>query len=218
MVLMLASQSMEFFRSGDLIEVIGPFVVLAVIIFFALLWYARQGRNSALEILVMQAEFGPPESFRGTLTVQEHKPGHYLRLSKSTSASRRLQFWNRWVIGTGRQAVFDEVTIDGSRGSVELKRKNKDTTALFSEFSAIRMREVAGGRDLSALWHIELIPQEGKPLPFVTSERGDRRAMFEQTAPVAKAVSAIMAIPVHVFVAGNIWTPGWPPKNHVASS
>jgi hypothetical protein len=214
---MLATQA-KFFRSGNFTEVIGLFVVLAVVIFFALLWYAREGRNSVLENLVVQREFEPPEGFRGTLTVQEHKPGRYLRLSKNTSASRRLQFWYRWVIGTGRQAIFDEVTIDGSRGSVELKRKNRDMTALFSGFSALRMREVAGGRDLSAFWHIELIPREGKPLPFVTSERGDRRTMFEQTASVAKAVSTIMAIPVLVFVAGNIWTPGWPPKNPAASS
>jgi hypothetical protein len=197
--------------------VVGPFILLAVIIFTAIWWYVREGRNSALENLVMLTDSGTVESFRGTLAVQEHKPGRFLRLGQSTTASRRLQFWYRWVVGKGRQAVFDNVTFDGDRGLVELKNNSKDITALFSEFSTVRMREVAGGHGY-ALWHVELIPHKGKPIPFVTSAMGGRRAMFEQTAPVAKAVSAITTIPVQVFVAGNIWTPGWPPKNRVVSS
>ena len=80
------------------------------------------------------------------------------------------------------------------------------------------MREVAGRRGGGSLWHVELVPQKGRPpIPFVTSRGGERRAMFENAAPVAKAVSAIMDIPVQVFVAGNVWTPGWPPKTLIDS-
>ncbi len=217
MAFMLASQSIEFFRSGELTEVIGPFVVLAVIIFIALLWYAREGRNGALENILVQSEFGPLVAFRGSLVVEECKPGTSLRLCKSTAAARLLQFRYRWL-GVGKQAIFDEVKFDGSRCLVEMKKGNKQTTAGFSEFSAIRMREISGGRGGGALWHIQLVPHGGKAIPFVTSEIADRKTAFEQTASVAKAVSAIMGLPVQVFVAGNIWTPGWPPKNPVPSS
>jgi hypothetical protein len=58
-----------------------------------------------------------------------------------------------------------------------------------------------------------MISQKGKTFPFVTSARGDREAGFENTASIAKAASAITALPIQVFVAGNVWTPGWPPKN-----
>jgi hypothetical protein len=122
-----------------------------------------------------------------------------------------LQFKYRWL-GTGRQAIFDEVTFDRARGVVEFKSKSKLTTIAFSEFSAIRMREMAG-KPLVSLWHVELMPLKGKAIPFVTSGSTERKASFDQTAPVAKAVSAIVAVPVQVFVAGNVWTPGWPPKN-----
>jgi hypothetical protein len=129
-----------------------------------------------------------------------------------------LRFFYRWVAGFGRQAIFDEVIFDGDKVLVELKLKNKQTIASFSEFMAIGMREVAGGRGGGSVWHIELISHNGKATPFVTSVWGDRRAVFENTAPVAKAASEIMAIPVQVRVAGNIWTPGWPPKNPVPTS
>jgi hypothetical protein len=123
-----------------------------------------------------------------------------------------MQFWYRWVFGNGPQAILDEVRFDGPSGLVLLKKKNSRTTRRFPEFSAIQMREVACGRS-GSLWHIELIPQKGKAIPFVTSEIGDRREQFERTAAVAKVVAAIMTIPVYVFVAGNVWTPGWPPKS-----
>lgn len=210
---MQASESIAFIWFPIPDGVVGPIILLAAIIFIAVLWYVRERRNDTLENLVMQTEFGPPESFRGTLAVEEYQSGRFLRLSASTASSRRLQFWYRWVVGMGRQPVFDEVIIDGPRGSVDLRRKNEHKTASFSEFSAIQMREVARGRDGGTLWHIELVPSNGRPLPFVTSERGDRKAMFDQTASLAKAFSGIMTVPVHVVVAGNIWTPGWPPKN-----
>ena len=193
-------------------DVIFPFAGLALIIFFALLWYIREGRNPALECQLRQNEFGSPHDFDGTLAVEEHRPGSYIRFCKSTKAARNMQFTYRWLIGIGPQAAYDEVSFDRSQRVVELKRKNCKAFG-FADFQAIRMREVAGGRGGGSLWHVELVPQKGtSPIPFVTSRRGDRRAMFENAVPVAKAVSAIMDIPVQVFVAGNVWTPGWPPK------
>jgi hypothetical protein len=195
-------------------DVVGPFVILVVLIVIVFLVYVRGGRNAALENLIAMTEFRSPKIFCGTLAVENYKPGKSLRLCTSTAASNRLQFWYRWVIGNGPQAIFDEVIFDGSLGSVELKKKNTQTTALFSEYSAIRMRETAPGRDGCTAWHIELVPLRGRVFPFATSERGDRKTTFEQAASVAKAVSAIMAIPVQVSVAGNIWTPGWPPRTY----
>jgi hypothetical protein len=149
--------------------------------------------------------------FRGTLVIEEYRPGSFLRLSKRTAEAQRLQLWYRWF-GIGRQAIFDEVVLDHSRRVVELKRKDKCTTAAFSDFSAIRMREVGGGRG-GSLWHIELVPDTGAPRPFISSEQGDRRATFKDAASLAKAASVIMGLPVYVVVAGNVWTPGWPPKS-----
>jgi hypothetical protein len=203
--------------SDSAVAVVG-LVVAAVIAILAVLWYVREGRNSALEHILARSEFGSPGAFRGTLSVAEHQAGTYLRLSKGTPATRRLQFYYRWVAGKGRQAVFDEVTFDGFRHLVDLRRKDKYTEAGFTAFIAIRMREVAIGRGGGSLWHIELLPREGRAVPFVTSVTGDRRAAFEHTAALAKAVSAIMAVPVQVCVAGNVWTPGWPPKNPMAPS
>jgi hypothetical protein len=215
---MLASASiMDFFGSVGSTEVIGPFVVLALIILFALLWYAREGRSSALESILVESEFGSPAAFLGSLVVEESQPGSSLRLRKSTTAARWLQFQYRWLMGVGKQATFDEVAFDRSRCLVTMKKGSKQTTAGFSEFSAIRMREISGGRGAGSLWHVELLPHGGKAIPFVTSGIDDRKTAFEQTASIAKAVSAIMNLPVRVFVAGNIWTSGWPSKNPAAS-
>jgi hypothetical protein len=133
-------------------------------------------------------------------------------MNTGSPAARRTQFLYRWLIGNGPQAIFDEISFDGLRGLALLKKKGSLATVRFSELSAIQMREVGAGRG-GSLWHIELIPQKGKAIPFVTSEIGDRREEFERTAAVAKAVSAIVTVPVYVFVAGNVWTPGWPPKS-----
>ena len=203
--------------TSKLVEVALPFVIIVLIIVFAVEWYLREGRNEVLENLLAHSELGPPTTFRGSLEVEEHQPGFFLRLSKSTRAARVLQFQYRWLVGMGRQAIFDEVTFDGPRRVVQFKRKNKVTEAAFSDFSTIRMREIAG-KSLVSLWHVELISLKSKATPFVTSGTGDRKTTFEDTAPLAKAVSTIMAVPVQVFVAGNVWTPGWPPKNPIASS
>jgi len=215
---MLASELLQSFWSSNWVEVATPFAVLLLIIFFAVLWYARESRNSVLERVLKQGAFVSPAGFRGSLVVEQTHPGSYLRLCTSTPAARRLHFLYRWIAGWGRQAIFDEVVFDAGRGLVELKIRNRQRTARFSEFMAIRMREVAGGRSGGSVWHIDLISHKGAATPFVTSEWGDRKTMFESTAPVAKAAAEIMAVPVQVRVAGNVWTPGWPPKNPMATS
>lgn len=214
---MLSLGSFHLLQSNHWFDVYGPFFVLAAVIILTIWWYLREGRNDALENVLAQSEFSSPVVFCGTLAVAEHQPGTYLRLSKSTAATSRLQLFYRWVIGKGRQAVFDEVAFDGFRHLVNMKRKHNYTETEFTEFTAIRMREVAMGRGGGSLWHIELLPRKGRSVPVVTSVIDDRRAAFESTAAVAKAVSAIMAVPVQVCVAGNVWTPGWPPKTSTVS-
>jgi hypothetical protein len=103
------------------------------------------------------------------------------------------------------------------RNLIELRKNNKCITINFSELAAVRAREVAG-KGVVSVWQLELIPREGKPIPFAASKSGDRKIMFEQAAALAKAASGILGVPVHVFVAGNVWTPGWPPKNVDAPS
>jgi hypothetical protein len=204
------------FLFSNLSDALFPSVLIAVIIFVTVLCYVREGRNAALEQQLKRIEFGSPLDFHGTLAVEEHRPGSYLRFCKSTDEARNLRFKYRWLVGVGPQAVFDEVTFDRSQGVAELQRKNS-LPCNFSDFKAIRMREVAGGRGSGSYWHVELIPHKGKPAPFLTSQREDRRETFENTTPVAKAVSAIMDVPVQVFVAGNVWTLGWPPKAQIDS-
>ncbi len=209
---MLFSMTMALVQSSEYADAIAGLVVAAFLAVLLIVVYLRNGRNSALEHILAHSEFGSPVAFMGTLAVEEYKPGTALRLCKSTKAARILQFKYRWL-GMGRQAIFDEVAFDRAAGAVQLKRKGKNRTAGFSEFSAIRMREIAGHRGAGSVWHVELVPRKGRATPFVTSVRGDRRAAFEHTAPVAKAASAIMQVPVQVYVAGNVWTLGWPPKS-----
>ena len=214
---MLAELVLDFQAAGWM-ELYGPFLVLAVIIALTILVIVRGGRNYALERSVEQSEFGSPTAFRGTLVVEESQPGAYLRLRKSTKEARRLQFWYVWIIGSGRQARFDQLIFDGARRSVEMAARNKLTNVPFSEFSAVRMRERAVRRGGGSLWHLELLRKDGRVTSFVSSAMGDRQGMFEQTASVAKVVSKLMGIPVQVFVAGNTWTPGWPPRNRATST
>jgi hypothetical protein len=168
-----------------------------------------------LEEIVEHGKISPIDSFRGTLAVEEDRPNFLLRLRKN-SEEQRLQLLYCWVIGVGRQAGFDEVTFDGSLRSVELTKKNKHRNVPFSEFSAVRMREIAG--KYVSVWHLELVSLQGPRLLFLSSEREDRQKGFERTAPVAKAVSAILSLPVHVVVDGKVWTHGWPPKDHIVIS
>jgi hypothetical protein len=205
----------EFLRTMFSADVILPFAVLALLIFIAVSWYVREGRNPILEDMVQRDEFGSPRAFSGTLSVEREDPGHFLRLSKSTQSNRWLQFRYRWL-GTGKQANFDEVDFDGFRGIVAGKRGNDRMETRFSEFSAIRMREFAN--ETGSGWYIELIPQRGIVFPFVASEVAERQTSFKETAALAKAVSKIMLLPVQVHVAGNVWTPGWPPKSPAVSS
>jgi hypothetical protein len=73
------------------------------------------------------------------------------------------------------------------------------------------MREIFQGES-GSLWHMELLAVEGKNLLFATSARGNRQTVFENSAGLAKTISAITSLPVQVVMAGNVWTPGWPPK------
>lgn len=199
----------------NVVDVVGPFALIAVILGFLVAIYLRQGRNHVLEEIVEHGKISPIDSFRGTLAVEENRPNLFLCLRKN-SEEQHLQFLYRWVIGVGHQASFDEVTFDGSRQSIELRRKSKYSNVPFSQFSAVRMRETAG-RYVS-VWHVELVPVKGSHLLLLSSEREERQTGFEQTASVAKAISAIMSLPVQVFVDGKVWTHGWPPKNHIAVS
>lgn len=199
----------------NVVDVVGPFALIAGLLACLVAVYMRQGRNQVLEEIVQHGKIAPIESFRGTLAVEEDHPNFLLRLRKN-SEGRRLQFLYRWVIGVGPQAVFDEVTFDGSRRSVEFNRKNKHRHEPFSEFSAVRMRETAEKH--VSVWHVELVSIRGPRLLFLSSEREDRQTGFERTASVARAVSAIMSLPVQVVVDGKVWTRGWPPKDHIAIS
>jgi hypothetical protein len=193
-------------------DAMGPLIILIVFVVLVILWYVREGRNPVLEQMLTLKNFGPPEAFRGNLIVEEHRPSAYLRLGKSTRESRWLHFKYRWLMGQGRQAVFNEVTFDRSTGIIDLQKNDSRQTLPFSAFVAIRMRETAASRSHVSVWHIDLIPQNGRVIPIVTSVHGYREAVFEHTAPLLKAISAITGLPMQAYVAGNVWTPGWPPK------
>jgi hypothetical protein len=168
-----------------------------------------------LEGMIGCSEVAPLAAYRGTLAITDLKPGSFLRLRKDSDAGR-LQFKYRWITGVGPQAIFDEIIFDNSQRAVELVRNTQRRSRAFAEFSAIRLRESSG--EHGSIWHLELIPQRGKTLLFLTSERQERRAGFERTGAVAKAVAAIICVPVQVVVDGNAWTPGWPPKSYMAFS
>ena len=203
---------------SPLVDVVLPFGAIALLILLMVLWFVREGRNEVLEQMVVKNDFGPPEAFRGSMVVEEYRPGEYLRLSKSTTSARLLHFYYRWIVGVGPQAKFADVSFDGPRNVIELRKKNQCITINFSEIAAVRTREVSGGKSFTSNWHLELILRQGRPVPFAASKFGDRKVIFEQAAAVAKAASRIMGVPVHVFVAGNVLTAGWPPKNADAPS
>ncbi len=123
----------------------------------------------------------------------------------------QLQYW--WL-GVGPQSVYDEVVFDVASGLVTFRKKAKQTSRPFSDFSAIRMQEKYGGR--YGYWNVELVPHQGRTIPLISSQRGDRQTEFELTVPATKAASAIAGLPVQVCVVGNVWTPGWPPKSAIA--
>jgi len=206
-------------------DIIVPFAAIAVLLITIVAIYLRQGRNRVLEEIVEKHELGPISGFRGTLAVQESRPGFFLRLNKN-SKGRRLQFLYRWIVGLARKAMVDEITFDAARQSVELTRNNHPKSMPFANFSAVVMRESSamGGQFLAlgdatplggniSVWHVELVPMQGSRLLFLTSEPDDRQRAFERTAAVAKAVATIMALSVQVVVDGKAWTFGWPPKS-----
>jgi hypothetical protein len=182
----------------------------------AVVWRLRERRNSVLEEIVAQSAPGLLDKFRGTLSVARYEPREYLQLATAAPESRRLQIYYRWIVGKGREAVFDEVTFDAPRKTVLIKRGDRCSEKNFVEFAGIGLREVATSRGNSR-WHIELIPRKGRAVPFVSSVSGSRSLEFEFSASLAKAVSDITELPVQVRLAGNIWTSGWPPKTAVVS-
>ena len=194
----------------DWIILFGPVVIILALVLLGFWAQSRQKRNEVLEQWIALGRCGPPESFLGTLDIAEKRP-HLLRLTKSSQQAKWLQFQYRWLAAVGAQATWDEVIFDGSRGVVELKRKGKVTSYPFSKFSAIRMREFYQG-EAGCLWHMELLAVQGKNVLFATSARGNRQTGFENSAGLARAISAITSLPVQVVLAGNVWTPGWPPK------
>jgi hypothetical protein len=197
------------------VDLLFPLAVIAIYLSIAIPAYRRQGRNAVLEGMIGCSEVAPLAAYRGTLAITDLKPGSFLRLRKDSDAGR-LQFKYRWITGVGPQAIFDEIIFDNSQRAVELVRNTQRRSRAFAEFSAIRLRESSG--EHGSIWHLELIPQRGKTLLFLTSERQERRAGFERTGVVAKAVAAISCVPVQVVVDGNAWTPGWPPKSYMAFS
>lgn len=184
--------------------------ILVFILVVALTAHFRQQRNEVLERWIAMGKCGPVSSFEGTLGVEQTSPT-FLRLA-STEEARRLQFKYRWLSAIREQASYDEVIFDASRHLIELRHKDKLTSVPFGRFSAVRMRELSQ-QEAGSLWHFDLVGAEGRNVLFVSSARGDRRTMFENSAGLARAISGITSLPVQVVVSGNVWTPGWPPKS-----
>ena len=186
------------------------FVAIFVFVIIGFSLQNRRIRSEALEQWIAEGKCGPVSSFAGTLAVEQAGSG-FLRLVKNDEAAR-LQFKYRWMSAIREQAGYDEVTFNVSQHLVELKKKDKVTRLPFGNFSAIRMRELSQS-EAGSLWHFDLLAPNGKHVMFISSARGERRAMFENSAGLAKAISEITSLPVQVVLAGNIWTPGWPPKS-----
>jgi hypothetical protein len=199
------------FFVSEYFGLIAMFAIIVFILSVALTTHFRQGRNEVLEEWIALGKCGPATSFEGTLNIEENRPG-FLRLSKSTDQAKRLQFQYRWLSAVREQAGYDEVIFDGSRAVVDLRKKDRVSILPFAKFSAVRMRELSQS-EAGSLWHFDLVAAEGKNVLFATSARGNRRLIFENSAGLAKAISAITSLPVQVVVSGNVWTPGWPPKN-----
>jgi lipopolysaccharide export LptBFGC system permease protein LptF len=186
-----------------------PVAVLVFIIVGVLRIHFRQGRSEVLEQWIAQGKCGPIFSFEGTLTVEQASQG-FLRLTKTAEAGR-LQFKYRWLSAIREQSDYDEVTFDIRQHLVELKRKNKVTRLPCGNFSAIRMREISQ-ENSGSLWHFDLLARDGKYVMFVSSARGNRRVMFENSAGLAKTISDITTLPAHVVLSGNVWSSDWPPE------
>jgi hypothetical protein len=191
-------------------------IAIAVILAVVIALYIRQSHNFVLEQMLAEHDFGSPETFRGNLIVKDYRPGFFLKLGPDTAP---VTWWTqlfRRIWAPKLRPLFvapiQEAHFDGSLRQVTLRTKNGSRVARFDEFSAVRMREFAAGKSLTSFWIVELIPQKGRPIRIVESPHGSREAAFNHTAPLLKAISAIIGLPMQAYVAGNIWTPGWPPK------
>jgi hypothetical protein len=200
--------------SDDYAGLIGIAVILGLIIAI----FIRQGRNKVLEEILTLRDFGPPGKFRGRLIVEDYRPGDYLKLVRHTGKVGWLELLSRWNMRMLRSSPLDEVTFDGSTHFVVLRKNDNSTSIAFNDVTAIRMREIPLGRSVTSLWVVELIRKRGKPIAIADSPGGGREVAFEYTAPLVKAISAITGLPMQAYVAGNVWTPGWPPKAPTVSS
>jgi hypothetical protein len=134
-------------------------------------------------------------------------------------------FWKTWTLidttaarvaaalfslalgGAGVYAIFfisppRSVRFDASRRVFETSRSEKIRARTFSDFTAVVMREgpIRVGRTPQGMaWFIELQPQSGLRV-YVTLSEGDfdREGSFQNAAPLAKAIAAIMRLPVRV--------------------
>jgi hypothetical protein len=199
--------------------ILGPHEIvwlLVAAVFAALLavqWHGGESRDYLLEQRIPYISLRSPEGFVGTLTVEQHSPGQYLRLSNRSERCQELQFQYRWLIDLGSKIDFEEVTFDAVSGVVELTTKHDQMDYEFSALSTIRMKEAYSWGD--TLWQIELVPAQGKPILIAASDRSpSRQGLFERTAPLAKVLSDITQLPIQVFVARNVWTYGWSPKEN----
>lgn len=183
------------------------FVFLFVFILVISLMVRRHGgRSQVLEQWIAQGKCGPITSFEGTLAVEQTSPG-FLRLVKNEEASR-LQFRYRWLSAIREQAGYDLVVFDSKQHVIELTKKEKVTRLPFGNFSAIRMREISQ-QEAGSLWHFDLVEAKGKYVIFVSTARGNRRMMFENSAGLAKAISDITLLPVQVELSRHVWDPDW---------
>jgi hypothetical protein len=193
---------------GD-VHLILFFVLFVFIIVVTAAVRRRSGRSTVLEQWIAQGKCGPITSFEGTLAVEQAGQG-FLRLVKNEEASR-LQFRYRWLSAIREQAGYDVVVFDNKQHVVELTKQDKVTRLPFGKFSAIRMRELSQ-QEAGSLWHFDLVEAKGKYVLFLSSARGNRRMMFENSAGLAKTISLITSLPVQVELSRHVWTPGWPPE------
>jgi len=95
---MLPSAMTALLWFSETTNAIGLLIFAALLIYFASQMYVRTGRNGVLEEFILQKQFDLPPVFHGTLVVEEHRPGSFLQLGKSTTAAGILQFRYRPVV------------------------------------------------------------------------------------------------------------------------
>jgi hypothetical protein len=79
-------------------EVVWLLVAAVCAALLAVQWHGSEGRDYLLEQRIPYISLQSPEAFMGTLTVEQHSPGQYLRLSNRSERCQELQFQYRWLI------------------------------------------------------------------------------------------------------------------------